>query len=119
MNQVGIKNEQQEMKAQPRPPELDQIRGTDALSHVSHAVWLIRKHRAAEGEPNDRKLEVWHSKVRGRQAFWEGQPPNEQVSTVQGFVSMSLIQLDYQTSSLKNDDTMQNIDVIKSSRIRR
>lgn len=119
MNQVGIKNEQQDMKAQPKPPELDQIRGTDALSHVSHAVWLIRKHRTAEGEPNDRKLEVWHSKVRGRQAFWEGQPPNEQVTTVQGFVSMSLIQLDYQTSSLKNDDTMQNIDVVKSSRIRR
>lgn len=119
MNQVGIKVEQQDGKANPKPPELDQIRGTDALSHVSHAVWLIRKQKVQEGEPNDRKLEVWHSKVRGRQAFWEGKPPNEQVTTVQGFVSMSLIQLDYQTSSLKNDDTMQNIDIIKSSRIRR
>lgn len=119
MNQVGIKNEQQELKSTPRPPELDQIRGTDALSHVSHAVWLIRKHKTVDGEPSDRKLEVWHSKVRGRQSFWEGQPPNEQVKTIQGFVSMSLIQLDYQTSSLKNDDTMQNVDVIKSSGIRR
>lgn len=121
MNQVGIKNAQQDLKnskAQ-QPPELDQIRGTDALSHVSHAVWLIRKHQSADAAPSDRKLEVWHSKVRGRQAFWEGAPPNEQITTVQGFVSMSLIQLDYQTSSLRNDDTMQNYDVIKSSRVRR
>jgi hypothetical protein len=119
MNQVGIKREQDDAKAQPKPPELDQIRGTDALSHVSHVVWLIRKKRQLEGEPSDRKLEVWHSKVRGRQAFWEGAPPKEQITTVQGFVSMSLIQLDYQTCSLKNDDTMQNIDVVKSSRIKR
>jgi hypothetical protein len=119
MNQIGIKREQDDAKSQPRPPELDQIRGTDALSHVSHVVWLIRKKRQTEGEPSDRKLEVWHSKVRGRQAFWEGSPPKEQITTVQGFVAMSLIQLDYQTCSLKNDDTMQNIDVVKSSRTRK
>lgn len=119
MNQVGIKREQEDVKSQPKPPELDQIRGTDALSHVSHVVWLIRKQRQMEGQPSDRKLEVWHSKVRGRQAFWEGTPPKEQITTVQGFVSMSLIQLDYQTCSLRNDDTMQNVDVVKSSRTRR
>lgn len=119
MNQIGIKREQDDVKAKPRPPELDQIRGTDALSHVSHVVWMIRKQKKEEGQPSDRKLEVWHSKVRGRQAFWEGVPPNEHITTVQGFVEMSLIQLDYQTCSLKNDDTMQNIDVVKSSRMRR
>lgn len=119
MNQVGIKREQEDLKSQPKPPELDQIRGTDALSHVSHVVYLIRKQRQIEGQPLDRKLEVWHSKVRGRQAFWEGAPPNQQITTVQGFVQMSLIQLDYQTCSLRNDDTMQHVDVVKSSRTRR
>lgn len=121
MNQVGIKNAQQDLKSgkAQQGPELDQIRGTDALSHVSHAVWLIRKHESADASPSERKLEVWHSKVRGRQAFWEGVAPNEQITTIQGFVKMSLIQLDYQTSSLRNDDTMQNYDVVKSSRTKR
>jgi hypothetical protein len=121
MNQVGIKNAQQDSKGNgpQKPPELDQIRGTDALSHVSHAVWLIRRHENPGATPSERKLEVWHSKVRGRQAFWEGIPPNEQITTVQGFVSMSLIQLDYQTCSLRNDDTMQNYDVVRSSRLKR
>lgn len=122
MNQVGIKNAKQDSRDSkpPQPPELDQIRGTDALSHVSHAVWLVRGHeQPSDGmTPSDKKLEVWHSKVRGRQAFWEGTPPNEQITTVQGFVSMSLIQLDYQTASLRSDDTMQNYHVVKSSRFR-
>ena len=118
MNTVGIKREQDDMKSQPKPPELDQIRGTDALSHVSHAVWLVRKQRQIEGEPSDQKLELWHSKVRGRQAFWEGSPPQEQITTVQGFVQMSVIQLDYHTASLKADDTMQNVNVFKSSRFK-
>lgn len=121
MNQVGLKIAQNDFRKEKgtTPPELDQIRGTDALSHVSHAVWLIRKHQTEDGDPNDRKLEVWHSKVRGRQAFWEGESPNEQISTVQGFVQMSLVQLDYTTSSLKSDDTMQHRDIVKSRRIRR
>jgi replicative DNA helicase len=118
MNTVGIKREQDDMKSQPKPPELDQIRGTDALSHVSHAVWLVRKQRQVEGEPSDQKLELWHSKVRGRQAFWEGSPPQEQITTVQGFVQMSVIQLDYHTASLKADDTMQHVNVFKSSRFK-
>jgi hypothetical protein len=119
MNQVGIKNAQNEFrsnKAQ-QPPELDQIRGTDTLSHISHAVWLIRKYQPGEGESQEKKLEVWHSKVRGRQSFWEGVPPNEQITTVKGFVAMSLVQLDYETASLRSDDTMQNVDVIKSRRL--
>jgi len=118
MNQVGLKIAQNDFKKErnTQPPELDQIRGTDALSHVSHAVWLIRKHQANDGEPSDRKLEIWHSKVRGRQAFWEGEPPNEEITTVQGFVDMSLVQLDYATSSIKSDDTMQHRDIVKSRR---
>lgn len=118
MNTVGIKREKDNMKSQPKEPQLDEIRGTDALSHVSHVVFLVRRQET-ESEPVDRKLEVWHSKVRGRQAFWEGAPPKEQITTVQGFVKMSLIQVDYQTCSLKNDDTMQNLYVVKSSRIKR
>lgn len=118
MNQVGLKTAQNDFKKEKSnpPPELDQIRGTDALSHVSHAVWLIRKQQVMEGEPSDRKLEIWHSKVRGRQAFWEGAPPNEEITTVQGFVEKSLVQLDYATSSIKCDDTMQHRDIVKSRR---
>lgn len=120
MNQVGLKIAQNDFRKEKgaAPPELDQIRGTDALSHVSHAVWLIRKHQAEDQDPSERKLEVWHSKVRGRQAFWEGELPNEQITTVQGFVQMSIVQLDYATSSLKSDDTMQHRDILKSRRIR-
>lgn len=122
MNQVGIKNAKQDSRdSKPvQEPELDQIRGTDALSHVSHAVWLMRKHEAPGTQlaVSERKLELWHSKVRGRQAFWEGVSPNEQVTTVRGFVSMSLIQLDYETCSLRNDDTMQKYEVVKSSRFK-
>jgi hypothetical protein len=120
MNQVGLKIAQSDFRKDKGivPPELDQIRGTDALSHVSHAVWLIRKHQIEGQDPSERKLEVWHSKVRGRQAFWEGEAPNEQITTVQGFVQMSIVQLDYATSSLKSDDTMQHRDILKSRRIR-
>jgi hypothetical protein len=118
MNQVGLKIEQNNMKSVPKEPELDQIRGTDALAHVSHAVWIIRKHKPVDGEPTERKLEVWHSAVRNGQQFWEGKHPDERLVAVKGEVQMSKIQLDYQTQSLKNDDTMQNIDVVKSSRFR-
>ena len=121
MNQVGLKIAQSDFRKEKgiNPPELDQIRGTDALSHVSHAVWLIRKHQSEDCDPSDRKLEVWHSKVRGRQAFWEGEAGNEQITTVKGFVQMSLVQLDYATSSLKSDDTMQHRDILASRKVRR
>lgn len=123
MNTVGIKNSKQEAKdgRQAQEPELDQVRGTDALSHVSHAVWLMKRHEPAgiNLPVAERKLEIWHSKVRGRQAFWEGEPPNEQITTVKGFISMSLVQLDYETASLRNDDTMQQFEVVQSARFRR
>lgn len=116
MNQVGLKNARQDAKdaQETQEPELDQIRGTDALGHVSHVVWLVRKRK---NEKN--KLEVWHSKVRGRQAFWEGVAPNEQLTTIQENVQMSVIQLDYGTASLRNDNTMQDLSVVKSSRLRK
>lgn len=118
MNQIGIKVARSNMKpdSQMPPPELDEIRGTDALSHVSHAVWMVRKAPAREDSPNERLLQVWHSKVRGRQAFWEGDPPNEKITTVKGFVDLSVIQLDYQTSTLKSDNTLQHPDAVRSKR---
>lgn len=114
MNQVGLKNERNNVTSEPKEPQLDEIRGTDALSHVSHAVWLIRKNKVAvEGRPSENKLEVWHSAVRNGQHFWEGEPPNERLIAVRNDIQMSLIQLDYPTQSLKNDDTMQNINVVR------
>ena len=38
MNRVGM-----DAIGKTQPPTLDQIRGTDALSHVSHAVWIVRR----------------------------------------------------------------------------
>jgi hypothetical protein len=117
MNQVGLKSERSNVSNEVKEPQLDEIRGTDALSHVSHAVWLIRKNKVAvEGRPSENKLEVWHAAVRNGQHFWEGNPPDERLVAVRNDVQMSLIQLDYPTQSLKNDDTMQNVNVVKSSK---
>lgn len=117
MNQVGLKNDRNNVTQEVKEPQLDEIRGTDALSHVSHAVWLIRKNKVViEGRPSENKLEVWHSAVRNGQQFWEGEPPNERLVSVKHDVSMSLIQLDYPTQSLNNDDTMQNIGVLTGSK---
>lgn len=118
MNQVGIKVGRESNKnGEPEPaPQLDQIRGTDALSHVSHAVWLVRNQKEIPTDgPRERKLEIWHSKVRGRQAIWEPTEDGPQISTIHDFIKMSLIQIDYNVSSLKSDDTSFQI---KSSRSR-
>ena len=51
--------------------QLNEIRGTDALAHVAHATWLVRNLLSDEEKKKKvlvRELEVWHSKVRGRQA---------------------------------------------------
>ena len=50
-------------------PQLNEIRGTDALAHVAHAAWLVRRMKL-EGDQLNKDLEIWHSKVRGRQAVW-------------------------------------------------
>lgn len=97
MNRVGM--DQLSLK---KPPELDQIRGTDALGHVSHAVWIVRREKTEEGDTDPkRNLEFWHVKTRGRQAFWQ----NDKLHGVKGFVDMSLLTMDYAYSSVKTDDT--------------
>ena len=88
-------------------PQLNEIRGTDALAHVSHATWLIRKQKSDANEIS-RNLEVWHSKVRGRQALWkEGEGILE---SIKGFHEKSIIGIDYETASLERDDTIDEIE---------
>lgn len=83
-------------------PQLNEIRGTDALAHVSHATWLIRRLKS-DGNELNKDLEVWHSKVRGRQAVWrEGEGILE---GIHGFVDKSIIRLHYETASLEDDTT--------------
>lgn len=116
MNQVGIKVEaSNKSDAPPPPPTQDQIRGTDALAHVSHAVWLVRRQKQLSGEPSERKIEVWHSKAREGQVFWESSGFDDHLTSVQGGeVSKSIIQIDYSTCTLKADDTYQNPLILKS-----
>lgn len=90
-------------------PDESWIRGTAALAHVSHAVWIVRREKLTEeeeGRPDvKRQLEVWHVKTRGRQAFWENG-----MTGVKGFVSKSMLQMDYPHSSVKTDDTMSQVN---------
>jgi replicative DNA helicase len=116
MNQVGIKAETMlKSDAPPPPPTQDQIRGTDALSHVSHAVWLVRRQKQMAGEPSSQKIEVWHSKKREGQTFWESSAFDDYLSMVQGGeIEKSIIQIDYSTCTLKTDDTLQHPLILKS-----
>jgi len=117
MNQVSIKTEAAAAaRNEPSPaPQQDQIRGTDALAHVSHAVWLVRRQRQAVGEPSSQKIEVWHSKAREGQVFWESSGFDDQLTMINGGqVEKSIIQIEYSTCTLKADDTMQHPLVLKS-----
>jgi replicative DNA helicase len=100
MNRVGM-----DQLSAKQPPGLDQIRGTDALGHVSHAVWIVRRAPKVgddESTPDkDRPLEFWHAKTRGRQAYWDG----AKVTGVKGFIDTSILKMDYGYSSVKSDDT--------------
>jgi replicative DNA helicase len=83
-------------------PQLNEIRGTDALAHVSHATWLVRKAKL-DGDKLNKDLEVWHSKVRGRQSVWrEGK---EVLDSIRGFIDKSVIRMDYETSFVQGDTT--------------
>lgn len=98
MNRVGM-----DPLGKTQAPTLDQIRGTDALSHVSHAVWIVRREPGNDDDPVQkakRGLELWHSKTRGRQAYWDG-------SAMQGmdFCEMSKLHMDYAYSAVKLDET--------------
>lgn len=98
MNRVGM-----DSVSQKESPTLDQIRGTDALSHVSHAVWIVRKEM--EGAGDERKwtgnLELWHVKTRGRQAIWQG----NKITGLKSFIDKSVLSMDYRFSSVKQDRT--------------
>lgn len=100
MNRVGM-----DSASASQPPTLDQIRGTDALSHVSHAVWIVRKEMDGQGE--NRKwtgnLEFHHAKTRGRQAYWY----NGSIVGVKNYIECSLLQMDYSHSSISVDRTLQ------------
>ena len=98
MNRVGM-----DVLSSKAAPGLDQIRGTDALSHVSHAVWIVRKEAGSEDQPNvERDLEFWHAKVRGRQAYWTGSSMRSAVN----FVECSKLSMDYPHSCVKSDNTL-------------
>ena len=100
MNRVGM-----DAASSNQPPTLDQIRGTDALSHVSHAVWIVRKEMEGQGE--NRKwtgnLEFHHAKTRGRQAYWR----NGSIVGVKSYIECSLLQMDYSHSAVSTDRTLQ------------
>ena len=100
MNRVGM-----DLNSAKQPPTLDQIRGTDALSHVSHAVWIVRR-QPSEGEESGeekkkRPLELWHAKTRGRQAKWDGR----QMTGLGGFVDKSILHMDYAYCAVRMDET--------------
>lgn len=100
MNRVGM-----DLGSAKQPPTLDQIRGTDALSHVSHAVWIVRR-QPSEGEESGeekkkRPLELWHAKTRGRQAKWDGR----QMTGLGGFVDKSILHMDYAYCAVRMDET--------------
>lgn len=101
MNRVGM-----DSLSSKAPPTLDQIRGTDALSHVSHAVWIVRKEpETEENAGRARNLEFWHAKTRGRQAYWK----NDRIQGIRGFVDKSVLSMDYPFSSVKLDKTNQEM----------
>lgn len=87
-------------------PQLNEIRGTDALAHVAHATWLIRRVKS-EGDKIDRDLEVWHSKVRGRQSLWKQE--DDILESIKGFHEKSIIRIDYETASVQEDSTISDI----------
>ena len=99
MNRIGM-----DPLGKEQEPTLDQIRGTDALSHVSHAVWIVRKQMVDGGEDGKKwkgNLEFWHVKTRGRQAYWDG----NRIQGVRGFIAKSVLKMDYAHSSLlKSED---------------
>lgn len=84
-------------------PDETWIRGTDALAHISHAVWVVRREKQDEESQSktDRRLEFWHTKTRGRQAT----SVDGKTRVVKGFVEKSMLGMDYAYSSVMKDDT--------------
>lgn len=109
MNRVGM-----DPLSQKDAPGLDQIRGTDALSHVSHAVWIVRKApEENKDQPNvNRDLELWHAKVRGRQAYWNG----HSMSSASPFVECSILKMNYPYSCIDTDNTFTKVEKERAPR---
>jgi hypothetical protein len=106
MNRVGM-----DSLSAKNAPTLDQIRGTDALAHVSHAVWIVRKQQLEQQESNPadttaKKLEFWHAKIRGRQAYWNG----SKIKGLKQNVECSLLTMNYPMSSVKFDETHYQVN---------
>ena len=105
MNRVGM-NEERLQGSKRAAPSTDQIRGTDVIAHVSHAVWLVRRKSASEDNPEQRReLEFWHNKTRGRQAIWK----DNQMKDVSNYVECSEFVMDYPHCSVRRDDTLLKI----------
>tara|TARA_B100001173_G_scaffold310554_1_gene325433 strand:+ start:214 stop:1902 length:1689 start_codon:yes stop_codon:yes gene_type:complete len=105
MNRVGMNEERLQGSKRPAPSS-DQIRGTDAIAHLSHGVWLVRKKIASEDNPGQkRELEFWHDKTRGRQAIWK----DNQMQDVTNYVECSELVMDYAHCSVMRDDTLLKI----------
>jgi len=104
---------------EPPPPTQSQIRGTDVLAHNAHCVWLCRKRPVQGGEPSENMIEIWHDKVREGQIIWgsdaSGNPTMRPVRG--GSVDRSIIQIDYNTCTLKGDDTINHPAVVKARRL--
>ena len=103
-----------------KEPQLNEIRGTDALAHVAHAAWIVRRMQVKEEDRNqeiNRRLEVWHSKVRGRQAVWNYD--KGVLESVKGFCSKSIVMLHYETASVEQDTTASEIVEINKPKIKK
>lgn len=96
LNRIGMDNNSSS------DPQLNEIRGTDALAHVSHATWLVRRNKSDSNTVN-KELEVWHSKVRGRQSVWR--EDQGILDSIQGFIDKSVVRLQYETASIEDDST--------------
>ena len=87
-------------------PDQSWIRGTDALSHVAHAVWILRKEPRPKGEEQEglnqdgnRPVEIWHVKTRKGQVYWN----NGVKRKVKGFVDCSKLTMNWAYSSVRKD----------------
>jgi KaiC/GvpD/RAD55 family RecA-like ATPase len=120
MNREGLGDSKFAAKGQdPPPPNQSQIRGTDVLAHLAHCVWLCRHKPVQGGEPSEAAIEIWHSKVREGQVIWgtdaSGNPTMRPVRG--GSVNRSIVQIDYNTCTLKGDDTINHPAIAKTRRL--
>ena len=100
MNRIGLDSTSN------AEPQLNEIRGTDALAHVSHACWLVRKEKSEEDSPK-RDLEIWRSKVRGGQSLWSEDKGT--LESVKGFIDKSVIRIAYECSYVESDNTRSEV----------